>query len=259
MNRWICNERVSGKGNVSLFIFPCSGGTASSYHKWHEYLNEEIDIYPVQYPMREKRAKDPMPDSITELAQQFCDACIDLIKEKKFAFLGHCAGSLVGYESALYLKKKHGLTLTSLFSVSIPAPNKFNPTYFEGKPVSQLDKDEFIRFLKAFMPLDDAFYNNRFVMEYYRKLTVKDFSLAEGYGYNKSVPLDGDIISFMGKEDPYMSEADSMLWKDFTLGKFENVMLDGNHDVCETCSRDICNYIQKSLTPEKTDIFWEEQ
>ena len=56
-----------------------------------------------------------------------------------------------------------------------------------------------------------------------------------------------------------MSEADSMLWKDFTLGKFENVMLDGNHDVCETCSRDICNYIQKSLTPEKTDIFWEEQ
>ena len=56
MNRWICNERVSGKGNVSLFIFPCSGGTASSYHKWHEYLNEEIDIYPVQYPMREKRA-----------------------------------------------------------------------------------------------------------------------------------------------------------------------------------------------------------
>ena len=63
----------------------------------------------------------------------------------------------------------------------------------------------------------------------------------------------------MGKEDPYMSEADSMLWKDFTLGKFENVMLDGNHDVCETCSRDICNYIQKSLTPEKTDIFWEEQ
>ena len=149
--------------------------------------------------------------------------------------------------------------MTSLFSVSIPAPNKFNPTYFEGKPVSQLDKDEFIRFLKAFMPLDDTFYNNRFVMEYYRKLTVKDFSLAEGYGYNKSVPLDGDIISFMGKEDPYMSEADSMLWKDFTLGKFENVMLDGNHDVCETCSRDICNYIQKSLTPEKTDIFWEEQ
>ena len=56
MNRWICNERVSGKGNVSLFIFPCSGGTASSYHKWHEYLNEEIDRYPVQYPMREKRA-----------------------------------------------------------------------------------------------------------------------------------------------------------------------------------------------------------
>lgn len=55
-----------------------------------EYLNEDIDIYPVQYPMREKRAKDPMPDSITELAQQFCDECIELIREKEFAFLGHC-------------------------------------------------------------------------------------------------------------------------------------------------------------------------
>ena len=107
MNRWICNERVSGKGNVSLFIFPCSGGTASSYHKWHEYLNEEIDIYPVQYPMREKRAKDPMPDSITELAQQFCDACIDLIKEKKFAFLGIFPGSLDVFHSHLYFNENN--------------------------------------------------------------------------------------------------------------------------------------------------------
>ena len=106
MNKWIFNERVNENGKVSLFIFPCSGGTASSYHKWHEYLNEDIDIYPVQYPMREKRAKDPMPDSITELAQQFCDECIELIREKEFAFLGHCAGSLVGYEAALYSERK---------------------------------------------------------------------------------------------------------------------------------------------------------
>lgn len=59
MNKWIFNERVSENGKVSLFIFPCSGGTASSYHKWHEYLNEDIDIYPVQYPMRENVLKIP--------------------------------------------------------------------------------------------------------------------------------------------------------------------------------------------------------
>ena len=247
MNKWIFNEIESENGKVSLVIFPCSGGTASSYHKWHEYLNEDIDIYPVQYPMREKRAKDPMPDSITELAQQFCDECIELIREKEFAFLGHCAGSLVGYEAALYLKEKYGLILSTLFSVSIPAPNKFNPTYFEGKPISRLDMDGFIRFLKEFMPLDDSFFNNKFVMEYYRKLTVKDFSLAEGYSYDRSAPLEGDIVSFIGREDAYMSEEDSLLWKDFTLGKFENVMLSGGHDVCETCSRDICGQVEKKL------------
>ena len=50
-----------------------------------------------------------------ELAQQFCDECIELIREKEFAFLGHCAGSLVGYEAALYLKEKYGLILSKLF------------------------------------------------------------------------------------------------------------------------------------------------
>lgn len=107
--------------------------------------------------------------------------------------------------------------------------------------------DGFIRFLKEFMPLDDSFFNNKFVMEYYRKLTVKDFSLAEGYSYDRSAPLEGDIVSFIGREDAYMSEEDSLLWKDFTLGKFENVMLSGGHDVCETCSRDICGQVEKKL------------
>lgn len=245
MNNWICNERVSNKGNVSLFIFPCSGGTASSYHKWRDLLSEEIDIYPVQYPLREKRMKDPMPDTLKDLAHRFCDECIELIKQKKVAFLGHCAGSLVGYESALYLEEIYGLILDTLFSVSIPAPNKFNPTFFEGKPISQLDMEEFIRFVKEFMPLDETFYSNRFVMEYYRKLTVKDFKLAEEYGYDRSTPIESDIISFVGKTDKYMSEEDGMLWEKFTTGKFENIMLNGGHDVCESCSEYICSCIEK--------------
>lgn len=247
MNNWICNERVSENGKISLFIFPCSGGTASSYYKWREYLSEDIDIYPVQYPMREKRAKEPMPDTLGELAEQFCESCINFLNNKKFAFLGHCAGSIVGYEAILYLKAKYNISPVSFFSVSLPAPDIFNPTYFEGKTISQLDMESFIRFLKENMNFEDAFYNNRFVMEYYRRLAVKDFKLAEEYGYDKKILIDADITAFVGKDDKHMSQADNKAWGRFTTGKFTDVVIDGGHDICESCSEDICRCIQQKL------------
>ena len=233
MNNWICNERVSDEGRISLFIFPCSGGTASSYYKWREYLRKEIDIYPVQYPMREKRAKDPAPDTLYELTEQFCESCLDLLKAKRFAFMGHCAGSLVSYEAALYLKEKYGIAPEVLFSVSCPAPDIFNPMYFEGKRVSELDSESFPRFLRENADFEEAFYNNRFVMEYYRKMTVKDFKLVEEYRYDKTIPIEADIEAFMGKNDKHMSEADNSGWGKYTLGNCEAFSLEGGHDICE--------------------------
>jgi len=247
MNNWICGGRESENGRISLFIFPCSGGTASSYYKWRDKLNENIDIYPVQYPMREKRAKDPMPDTLYELTEQFCESCIDLLKAKKFAFLGHCIGSVIGYEAALYLKEKYGIYPTNLFSVSLPAPNIFNPMYFEGKTISELDSDSFQRFLRKYMNFDESFYSNRFVMEYYRKVTVNDFRLAEEYRYEKTTPIDADITAFSGKEDDSMSLEDNQAWKNFTLGKFRNEMISGGHDICETQYEYICRCVQEQL------------
>lgn len=254
MNNWICNERESENGRISLFIFPCSGGTASTYYKWREKLNDNIDIYPVQYPMREKRAKEPMPDTLYELTEQFCDSCIDILKAKKFAFLGHCIGSAIGYEAALYLKEKYGIYPVNLFSVSLPAPDIFKPMYFEGKAVSELDSESFARFLRKYMNFDEAFYNNRFVMQYYRKVTVSDFKLAEEYRYDKTTPIDADITAFSGIDDDSMTEEDNKAWEKYTLGKFRNEMTEGGHDVCETRYEYICKCIQEQLDSQISDF-----
>ena len=247
MNNVICNEKVSEKGRVNLFIFPCSGGTASSYHHWREHLSEEINIYPVQYPMREKRARDAMPESIKLLAQSLAEDCMDIIKGGKFAFLGDCSGSLVAYEASVYLSEKYGISPEKIFVVSSPSPDISNPMYFKDKLISQLNDEEFIEFLKENMTFPEEFYANKFAVDYYRKIVKTDFKMVEEYDYSSKTKLGCGISVFFGKTDPYMNEDQSNGWKNFTDHVFEHQVLDGGHNIFETHPKEICQDIERSL------------
>ena len=104
INKWIAHESDKGEGKT-LFCFPHAGGTAAFFAEWGGHI-EGTAVLPVQFPMREKRIREPMPDSIRELVKGFVDDCIDILRERPFAFLGHCSGSIVAYEAAVYLKEK---------------------------------------------------------------------------------------------------------------------------------------------------------
>lgn len=247
MSNVICSERVSENGKINLFIFPCSGGTASSFQSWKGYLSEQINIYPVQYPMREKRARDIMPESIKLLAQSLADDCIDLIKQKKFVFLGDCSGSLVAYEASVYLYNKYGILPEKLFVVSSPSPDISNPMMFEKTLISKLDNKGFIGFLKENMTFPDEFYSNKFAIDYYKKIVQTDFRLVEEYNYGLHEKLKCEISAFFGSDDPYMRKEQSEGWKRFTNYDFNQYVFEGSHNIFETHSVEICREIEKAL------------
>lgn len=230
-----------------MFIFPCSGGTASSYHGWREYLSDEINIYPVQYPMREKRAGDDMPESMKLLAQFLADDCLDIIKGGHFAFLGDCSGSIVAYEASVYLSYKYCISPKALFVVSSPAPDISNLMYFREKLISQLDNEEFVDFLKENMSFPDEFYVNKFAVDYYKKIVKADFRMVEEYDYSSKATLDCMISVFFGKNDSYMNKEQSAGWNNFTDSAFVHNVLDGGHNIFETHSKEICKEIEKAL------------
>lgn len=247
MKNVICNESVSEKGNVNLFIFPCSGGTASSFHGWREFLKDEINIYPVQYPMREKRARDAMPENIKALAVSLTEDCLEIIKSGPFVFLGDCSGSLVAYEASVYLDEKYGISPEAFFAVSSPAPDISNPMTFKGKLISQLNDEEFIEFLKDSMSFPDDFYSNKFVVEYYKKIVKTDFKMVEEYDYSSKARLGCDVFAFWGNEDLYMNEKQSLEWGKYTESSFKHFVLEGGHNIFETHSKEICSEIEKQV------------
>lgn len=247
MNNCICNESVSENGEVNLFIFPCAGGTASSFHGWNKYLSDRINIYPVQYPMREKRARDAMPESIKLLAQELVEDCIDLIKNGKCAFLGDCSGSITAYEAAIYIEEKYGIVPQGVFAVSSPSPAVSNPMTFNGKFISELDSSEFVQFLKENMSFPEEFYANRFAVDYYRKIVHTDFKLVEEYDHKVDRAVECDIISFVGSCDKYMTEEHSADWKRFCSKSFKQIVFEGEHNIFETHQEQICKEIEELL------------
>lgn len=247
MNHIICNERVSEEGEINLLTFPCSGGTASSFIGWKERLSKRINLYPIQLPMREKRARDRMPENIRLLAQSLAEDCLELVKDKKFAFLGDCSGSLIAYEAAVYLNEKYGIVPETVFVLSSPSPDIPNPMMFEGTLISQLDDEKFIAFLKANMNFPNEFYANKFAINYYKKIVRTDFQLVEEYDYAMREKLKCDLSVFFGTADSYMSEEQSAGWKNFTNGTFRHHVLDGGHTIFETHAQTICGEVESTL------------
>jgi len=152
--------------------------------------------------MREKRLREPMPDTVLALARQIGDGCIDLLSEKEFAFWGHCGGALIGYELSLYLTEKYQIAPVAFYVASSPAPSISLPLRYQGKLVSDLDLEEFEGFLRKNMTFDEEFYSNKAVLQYYKKITVKDFKLIEEYTYDKTSSL-GHNAAYVFVAEPF--------------------------------------------------------
>ena len=60
--KWIAHE-TDQKQDFALYCFHHAGGTAAYFAKWGAEF-ENIAVLPVQFPMREKRIKEKMPDSM---------------------------------------------------------------------------------------------------------------------------------------------------------------------------------------------------
>ena len=85
--------------SVSLVCFPHAGAGRMYYTKWHSLFGDEVDLQIVQYPLREHRMRDPMPDTVGELADEIFDTYADAFRGT-YAIWGHSMGSTIGYEVA---------------------------------------------------------------------------------------------------------------------------------------------------------------
>jgi surfactin synthase thioesterase subunit len=119
--KWLLREPAAEAG-ARLFCIPYSGCGASMYRSWPRWIGD-IEVCPVQLPGRESRFREEPFESYEALAASLGRGLSPYL-DRPFAFFGHCASALPGYETALWLADQDFPTPMRLFVSSQVAPHE---------------------------------------------------------------------------------------------------------------------------------------
>jgi medium-chain acyl-[acyl-carrier-protein] hydrolase len=221
---WFPGTRRRPDAPIQIFFFPFAGGGASAYTRWHDYLPDMIEPWPLEYPGHESRFRESLAPSLVDLAR-LISAQIATVVRGRFALFGHSMGSALAYETSRSLKKDHGLEPEMLFVSGYSAPHlsAFRP------PVRDLPEFEFRQEIKRYGGTPPEILADEDFMQFISPLLRHDLGLCETHQHEADVPLNIPVVAFGGYDDPTVPWNRLLEWSRLTSSAFVAHFFPGEH------------------------------
>ncbi|XP_076461042.1 S-acyl fatty acid synthase thioesterase, medium chain-like [Babylonia areolata] len=211
-----------------LFCFPWAGGGSNFYAAWGRALPANIEVYGITLAGRESRFKDEPCTSAQKTVDQISKTIVSEFGDKPFIFFGHSMGSLLCYETAVLLKKHHGLQAERMYLSGVSAPHS-QSRRVKSKEFSAMTDEEFKDHLKKLGGTPPEVLQNQELMSLFLPAMKADYTMVAQMAYDKpeGCPfLSCDFTFFDGADD---SDHDYDSWKELTEGSFTLHKLPGGH------------------------------
>ncbi|MDE6426715.1 MAG: hypothetical protein K2K89_11360 [Ruminococcus sp.] len=242
-SKWFSHYQYNDEAEYNLFCFVHAGGSSGYYSNWKKYFDKNFNIIPVEYPMRERRFAEPMPETIRELAEDLVEENRDFFTDKKFAFWGHCTGGLVALETAEYLEKKYSVSPDFLFISSLAAPE-----FSQVPDVSGMSDRTFADFAVKSGFVAKELCENEELLQYFLPIARADFAMHHNYIHESGVKVNAPVILFNGKEDSIqMSEEQIEAWENYTHKPVKEHYFSGNHFYINEHLPEVCEILKNYL------------
>lgn len=230
---------------IKLFCWPFAGGSASYYLSWKQYLDETIEIIPVQLSGRGERYTDTPYNNFYEIAEEGYNYVLNnLGAEEKFAFFGHSMGSWIVYEICKKIKNtKYEKKLAHVFFSANRAPFY----KYEEKQIHELPKKEFISEILKLGGGKREILENKEFGTIFVDILRKDYTLIEEYrcSHNKLL-LDCNISVFNGLQDNIPYEG-LLAWNECTKKEMTLFNFYGNHFFIDSDKENVLSTIENIL------------
>jgi len=228
---------------VRLFCIPHAGGSSTVYYKWREFLDEGIELFPVELAGRGARHKEPPYDSYEEAVDDIYNQIKDLLDDMPYALTGHSMGCWLIYD--LYFK--------------ITEAKKTLPIhcFFTGRRAPHITKDEilyhklpFDEFREKVMALGGVsadVFDNEELCKYFMPVLISDFKMVENYQYrDRGEKINCGISIFSGtKED--ITTFELMQWKNHTNSIFRVKKFCGDHFFIYEDAKNVVDTVNNAL------------
>ncbi|HEY0193511.1 MAG TPA: alpha/beta fold hydrolase, partial [Kofleriaceae bacterium] len=94
---WITRPQLHPGAALRLICLPYAGGGASVFRTWPAALPPQVEVWAIELPGRETRAREAPLASRRALVQQLTEALMPRL-HAPFAIYGHSMGSLLAFD-----------------------------------------------------------------------------------------------------------------------------------------------------------------
>ncbi|MGM9978313.1 MAG: thioesterase II family protein [Clostridium sp.] len=106
-----------------LFCLPYAGGSATIYYKFSKYLNDNIEVVPVELAGRGMRADESGYNDFEDIVEDVSNIILNEWNGNEFSIIGYSMGSLIAYEVYYKLLKKRNIIPKNMFMCAATSPN----------------------------------------------------------------------------------------------------------------------------------------
>ncbi len=229
---------------IKLICLPYAGGTAQAYMKWNTYLDENIELYPIELAGRGIRYNEELYESFEHALEDVYEKIKDEITESPYALFGHSMGCWLAYELWHKIKEEKHKKPVHLFLSGRRAPNIRNK---EEKHYMKTN-DELKEVMMKYGGTPIEILNDEELFNYFFPIIKADLKITENYKYvKKNERIDCNISVFTGKKDTTINMKELISWKNYTLLSCKITKFDGGHFFINEKLEDVVNNINLTL------------
>lgn len=208
---------------VRLVCFPHAGGGAGAYRDWAAALPDTVEVLSVQYPGREDRTGDPLPDSMPDLIAQLA-ADLRPFWNRTTVVFGHSMGAAVAYETVRALRDQ-GLPEPDHLLVS----GRRAPDRFLGGDVHRSGEAGLRAELEQLGGTPPEVLADPDLSAAILRYVHHDYRLIENHHPQPGPPLTCPTTVVLAQDDPLLLSEHVPDWHRLTTGPADVVELPGDH------------------------------
>lgn len=212
---------------------------------WKSKVPETVNFLPVLYPGRELRKSEPMPETVTELVDQFVTDN-EALFDRDFILFGHCTGTLLAYQVLLEVRRRFGKEPLCLIASGSEAPHYWMEREREMGQ-ADLTANQVIERMVDFELIDQETAGSVMFCKYYLPIYQMDLKMLGSYQYTPHEKLDCPVQVLYGREDLTLREIPLRCWQTCTNDIAAFQVFEGKHFYFAADKKPILAYLKELI------------
>lgn len=242
-NNW-GGEDMSNTKKMKLFCIPNAGGSAVIYLKWKKYLDDFIELFPIELAGRGSMFKSPFYKSLEEAVDDVYRIVESNIGESHYAIFGHSMGSEIAYELCKKIHNSGNEMPRHVFLSGRYPPHICK----KGKMMHQLSDKELLHEIISYGGTSEELLENQDVVDYFLEIIRADYRIIENHRHvEDNFMFPEDITVLRGKDDSLVDFSDLEEWKQYASKNCYIKEFNGGHFYMNEHLEEVTSLINTTL------------